>query len=191
MCRFRRNAPGFTLLEVLVALILFSLFAITSYRALNTVLEAEAHSRVELARWQKLEKIFSRIEADLQDAVFVTAAPGQTYAGFATERSDSGELAFSMNRLVPDDVAGGVQRIQYRVTSRQLSRTAWSSSHSESDTQPVLLLEGVEQAGFRYMDASGHWQLGWGILAGDLPRAVEVVFALPDGAALRRVFRLR
>jgi len=187
----RRNAAGFTLLEVLVALTLFSLFAITSYRALNAVLEAEAHSRGELARWQNLGKIYSRIEADLQDAIVVAATPGETHAGFAAERGDSGEAAFSLNRLVPDDVEGGVQRLLYRFASRQLSRSAWSGSTQANDVQPVLLLEGLDQVGFRYMDAAGNWQNGWVTAAGGLPRAVEMVFTWPDGVTLRRVFRFR
>ena len=191
MCRLRRNAAGFTLLEVLVALTLFSLFAITSYRALNVVLEAEAHSRGELARWQKLGKIFSRIEADLQDAVFVAAAPGEAHGGFVAEWGDSGRAAFNLNRLVPGDVEGGVQRVLYRFASRQLSRSAWSRSTQENDAQPVLLLEGLDRVGFRYMDAAGNWQGGWVTAAGELPRAVEMVLTWPDGVTLRRVFRLR
>lgn len=187
---FRRNSAGFTLLEVLVALTLFSLFAITSYRALNTVLEAEAHSRAELARWQTLGKIYSRIEADLQDAVFVAAAPGEMQAGFVAERGDSGEAAFSLSRLLPDDVEGGVQRVLYRFASRQLSRSTWSRSTQENDAQPVVLLEGIDQLSVRYMDTGGNWQIGWAA-AGELPRAVEMVFTWPDGVTLRRVFRLR
>ena len=189
-CR-RHNTTGFTLLEVLVALTLFSLFAITSYRALNTVLEAEAHSRGELARWQTLGKIYARIETDLQDAVFVAAAPGEIQAGFVAERGDSDEAAFSLSRLLPDDVEGGVQRVRYRFASRQLSRSAWTGSTQDNDAQPVLLLEGIDQLSIRYMDTAGNWQIGWVAVAEELPRAVEMVFTWPHGVTLRRVFRLR
>lgn len=187
----RRNSAGFTLLEVLVALTLFSLFAMTSYRALNAVLDAEAHSLGELSRWQSLAKIYSRIEADLQDAVFVASPAGGAQAGFAAERGVAGEAAFSLSRLLPDDVEGGVQQVRYRFAARQLSRSAWSPSLPENDVQPVLLLEGLDQVGFRYMDAAGSWQNGWVTVAGELPRAVEMVFTWPDGVTLRRVFRLR
>lgn len=187
----RRNPAGFTLLEVLVALTLFSLFAMTSYRALNAVLEAEAHSLGELSRWQSLAKIYYRIEADLQDAVFVASPPGRAHAGFAAELGAAGEAAFSLSRLLPDDVEGGVQQVRYRFAARQLSRSAWSPSLQENDVQPVLLLEGLDQVGFRYMDAAGNWQNGWVAASGELPRAVEMVFTWPDGVTLRRVFRLR
>ena len=187
----RCKSAGFTLLEVLVALTLFALFAITSYRALNTVLEAETHALGELSRWQKLGKIYARIDADLQDAVFVASAPGQAHAGFAAERGVAGEAAFSLSRMLPNDVEGGVQRVLYRFASRQLSRSAWSPSLQENDVQPVLLLEGLDQVGFRYMDAAGNWQGGWVTATGELPRAVEIVFTWPDGVSLRRVFRLQ
>ena len=187
----RRNAAGFTLLEVLVALTLFSLFAITSYRALNAVLEAEMHSRGELARWQNLERIYSRIEADLQDAVVVAPTPAEAHAAFFAERGDSGDAAFSLNRLLPDDVEGGVQRVLFRFSARQLSRSAWSRSTPENSVQPVLLMEGLDRVVFRYMDAGGNWQSGWVAAAGEMPRAVEMVSTWPDGVTLRRVFRLQ
>ena len=187
----RRNAAGFTLLEVLVALTLFSLFAITSYRALNAVLEAEMHSRGELARWQNLERIYSRIEADLQDAVVVAPTPDEAHADFFAERGDSGDAAFSLNRLLPDDVEGGVQRVLFRFSARQLSRSAWSRSTPENSVQPVLLMEGLDRVVFRYMDAGGNWQSGWVAAAGEMPRAVEMVSTWPDGVTLRRVFRLQ
>lgn len=187
----RRKFAGFTLLEVLVALTLFSLFAMTSYRALNAVLEAEAHALGELARWQSLAKIYSQIETDLQDAVFMAGPPGRAHAGFAAEGGVSGEAAFSLSRLLPDDVEGGVQRVLYRFASRQLSRSTWSPSVQDHGVQPVLLLEGLDQVGFRYMDAAGNWQSGWVTATGELPRAVEMVFKWPDGVSLRRVFRLQ
>jgi general secretion pathway protein J len=188
---FRHKTAGFTLLEVLVALTLFSLFAMTSYRALSAVLEAEVHALGELSRWQNLGKIYAQIEADLQDAVFVAGPPGRAYAGFVAEGGVSGEAAFSLSRLLPEDVEGGTQRVLYRFASRQLSRSAWSPSVQDGGAQPVLLLEGLDQAGFRYMDAAGNWQGEWVTAAGELPRAVEMVFKWPDGVSLRRVFRLQ
>jgi len=191
MRRLRRKSAGFTLLEVLVALTLFALFAMTSYRALNAVLEAEAHALGELSRWQNLGKIFARIEADLQDAVVVAGPPGGVHAGFAAERGAAGDAAFSVSRLLPEDVEGGTQRVLYRFAARQLSRSAWSPSVQDRGVQPVLLLEGLDQVGFRYMDAAGNWQGEWVTAAGELPRAVEMVFKWPDGVSLRRVFRLQ
>ena len=96
-----------------------------------------------------------------------------------------------MSRLLPDDVEGGTQRVLYRFAARQLSRSAWSPSVQDRGVQPVLLLEGLDQVGFRYMDAAGNWQGEWVTAAGELPRAVEMVFKWPDGVSLRRVFRLQ
>jgi type II secretion system protein J len=123
--------------------------------------------------------------------VFVGGPPGGGHAGFAAERGVSGEASFSLSRLLPDDVEGGVQRVVYRFASRQLSRAAWSPGVHEHGVQPVSLLEGLDQVGFRYMDAAGNWQTGWVAATGELPRAVEMVFKWPDGQSLRRVFRLQ
>jgi type II secretory pathway component PulJ len=157
----------------------------------EAVLEAEVHALGELSRWQNLGKIYAQIEADLQDAVVVAGPPGGVHAGFVAERGAAGEAAFSLSRLLPEDVEGGTQRVLYRFASRQLSRSAWSPSVQDGGAQPVLLLEGLDQASFRYMDAAGNWQGEWVTAAGELPRAVEMVFKWPDGVSLRRVFRLQ
>ena len=184
----RRKTSGFTLLEVLVALVLLTLFAFAAYRGLNAVLEVEAHSRKELARWQKLSRVFTRIEADLQDAVLIPPAAGRNPAVFIVERNDSTAVGFSMHRLTAEEGAGGVEQVNYRFIGRQLSRSASPVSGQGGEMLPSLLLEALEHVSFRYLDGRGIWQADWHV-ATELPRAVEVAMAWPDGLQLRRVFR--
>ena len=186
-----RRTSGFTLLEVLVALVLLALFALSGYRALNGVLQAESHARGELERWQKLARVFSRIEADLQEAVQVPPAPGQPPATFVAERTGSGEAAFRLHRLAGEASGAGLQQVGYRFAARQLHRSVTGLDFVaavEGGSLAPPLLEGLERVSFRYLDSAGSWRPDWAA-PGELPRAVEFVLAWPDGTALRRVFR--
>lgn len=186
---FRRNARGFTLLEVMVALVLLAIFALAAYRGLNAVLEVEAHARSDLNRWQRLARVFSRIENDLQEAV--TLAPGADGKArvFLTGKRTQGQTGFAVYRNVSDGNRGGIQQIQYQFDRQGLSRSALALQASTTDPQAVLLIEGLNQVQFRYMDGAGNWQTDWGVPE-VLPRAVEVLMSWPDGLQLRRVFRL-
>jgi general secretion pathway protein J len=186
-----RRASGFTLLEVLVALVLLALFAFSGYRALNGVLQAESHARGELERWQKLARVFTRIGADLQEAVQVLPAPGTPPATFVAERAGSGEAAFRLHRFAGEAAGEGLQQVAYRFSSGKLYRFVTRPDlvpAAEGETLSAPLLEGLERTGFRYLDRAGSWRPDWAA-SGELPLAVEVVLSWPDGMALRRVFR--
>jgi general secretion pathway protein J len=191
MCVMRRCTSGFTLIEVLVALVLLALFAFAGYRALNGVLQAESHARGELERWQKLARVFARIEADMQEAVQVPPSPAQPPATFVAERTGSGEVVFRVHRLAGEAGGNGLQQVAYRFASGKLHRDVTRLGLvqvAEGGGSARPLLDGIEQAGFRYLDSAGNWRPDWAA-PGELPRAVEVVVAWPDGTALRRVFR--
>ena len=197
MDTIRRKGYGFTLLEVLVALVLLSLFALAAYRGLNAVMESEQHARREQAHWQKLARVFARIEADLQGAVVVAPAPGAVLPALMAEKVGVASTAFSLTRFAAEGETGGLQRVGYRFYSGQLTRGSGFQGGYQSGSQSGqanvpnlpfdLLLDGLESVSFRYLDAAGSWQTSWSAAA-ELPRAIEFVMIWPDGLQLRRVF---
>lgn len=189
----RPRSAGFTLLEVLVALVLLTVFAVTSYRALDAVLVAERHARLETAGWQRLAMVYARIEADLQDAVAAPIPLAAGRPGFRAEGADTGAAGFSLDRQLPGDQADGLVRVSYRYVGGNLTRLAQSSLRPQAEGEaPPPLLDGLERAEFSYLDNVGAWQPEWGaIQSGQLPRAVAIVLAWPDGRRLRRVFRVQ
>ena len=61
---------GFTLVEVLVALIVLSLIALMSWRALDTLVRSEQHTQERVSETQRLQTALAQWRADL-DAVVV------------------------------------------------------------------------------------------------------------------------
>lgn len=182
------QAAGFTLIEVLVALVLLSIFSITTYRSLDAVLTAEQHGRQEMAHWQRLATAFDRMHSDLNQATGnVEARHGWTRGFVASTESSQG---FQFERLLAEDQAGGLQRIGYRLNDGALIRTTWTENQPVSaPPNEAVLLEHVTTLTLRYLNDQGQWQTLW-IPKGTapLPKAVEVVLSLPDQPTLRRIF---
>ena len=63
---FPARARGFTLIEVLSALLILSLLALMSYRGLSAVLDAREHTRNETDKWRRVSAFFARFERDVQ-----------------------------------------------------------------------------------------------------------------------------
>ena len=62
---------GFTLLELLVALAIFSLLSVLGYRAVAALTASESQLSAEAQRWQALDALFARLEGDFRQAVQV------------------------------------------------------------------------------------------------------------------------
>lgn len=185
---------GFTLLEVLVALVLLTLFAVTSYRALDSVLAAERHATAEMVRWRQLALAFARIKADLANAVAdVEPGPGQP-RGLRAGEEIVGEPHLDLDRLLPEDQVGGLQRIGYRYADGALMRRVWQDGPDAAGApNEAPILDGLRGLSLRYLDRHGRWLPVWPATGemGTLPRAVELRLDIDDGAPLRRVFLLR
>lgn len=180
---------GFTLLEVMVALLLMGLFSVMAYRALDAVLQAEAHARSEINRWRTLAMALGRVENDLNNAVAGIA--GSASRGF---RLDDAGLALAWDRLLPEDEVGGVRRVGYAYADGTLTRLIWREAAPPSEPPlraPILV--GLKSAAFRCMDKQGAWQTLWPANAADtgLPRAVEMIVELASGERIRRVMQVQ
>jgi general secretion pathway protein J len=62
----RTRARGFTLIEILSALLILSLLALMSYRGLGAVLDAREHTRDETDKWRRVTAFLARFERDVQ-----------------------------------------------------------------------------------------------------------------------------
>jgi general secretion pathway protein J len=188
-----RAQRGFTLLEVLVALVLLALFAVTSYRALDSVLAAERHASAEMAEWRRLALGFSRVKADLANAVTGIESRHGWRRGLRAG-VDGGAPWLEIDRLLPEDQDGGVQRVGYRYRDGTLLRQVWREGTPTAEpASEAPVLEGLAGLDLRYLDAGGAWHPDWlpETGYGALPRAVEMQFRFVAGQPLRRVFLLQ
>ena len=198
---------GVTLIELLVALLVFAIFAVLAYAGLSRLLDTRARLTEEQRVWQSLSQVFLRISDDVAHARSRTVrdVAGFTLPAFIGRPYDSralGEPSLEMTRGGELNYGGGVQsdlrRVAYRLKEGRLFRLTWPVLDRGPVTVPLEapLLEGVEAFELRYHSGSGSG-VGSGALpntwppAGridDLPRAVEVTLEVKGVGSFKRLF---
>ena len=193
------RAGGFTLVEALVALVVLAIVAVLAYRGTAALATGEAQLAAESARWRTLDAVFTRLEADLRQALPRPARHGERReAAWSAQPDDpAGNTALVFSRAGPEfalEPGAAGQRIGYRLRDGSVEVLFWPQLDNLRDRAPAAypLIEGV--VGFRVqaLGDDGRWADRWPLRAQDgLPRAVRVEVTLDDGLMLVRWFALR
>lgn len=188
-----RGERGFTLMEVLVALVLLSLFAVVAYRALDAVLNIQRQAIVKMDRLNELAAAFAIIDRDLANATTRVDPKIPGDGGFRVQMRQDGAAQFDLLRLHAEDAEAGLQRTGFRCAGETLSRLVWPDVNNPFDTpQEATLVDGLGSCTFKYMGTGGQWLSVWQAQTGSLlPLAVELNVTESDGTPIRRVFAVQ
>lgn len=191
-----RRSCGFTLVELLVVMAIFSLLALMSYRGLGAVLDARAHVNQETEKWRHVEAFFSRFERD----VHLTAPrPIRMGTGIAPawrgEVGEGGSAHLEFSRFSSTDGGDALQRIAYTLNkNHEIELWLWPSLDVAPGAVPARfpVLAGVKKFELRYLDAGLLWVDAWPALFNKiaLPRAIQLRLVLVSGEEIMRVFAL-
>ncbi|HEY6096240.1 MAG TPA: type II secretion system minor pseudopilin GspJ [Gallionellaceae bacterium] len=197
----RQTCDGFTLIEMLVALIIVSMLSLAGYRGLNGMIQTRDHLTAETRKWQQLSLLFSRMEQDIALAIRrpVRDKDGNVQApwvGHSVLRDiDDAELAFTRSGSPENSALLAPQRIAYRFENKAIVLLHWGSLDQAGNSAPERypLLEGVSEFKLRYMDQIGNWYPQWPIsnVGLELPAATEVSLTLTSGEHITRIFALQ
>lgn len=197
---------GLTLIELLVAVAIFSILAAMAYGGLVNVLDTRRGVDVESQRLATLQRAFLRIGRDLEQAAprAIRDAYGDqqpalhnrvdSYDGMQTVI----ELSVAGRRALPGEARGSLQRISYALRDGALLRLSWPVLHRAQDTaaHESTLLDGVEELELRYLTQEGEWITQWPreaeptITGPVLPRAIELNMTIEHWGSLRRIYRV-
>ncbi len=183
---------GFTLMEVLVALVLLTLFTVVTYRALDAVLQAQQQAGAEMTRWRELAAGFAWVESDLSNAVARLDPRESARSTFLSRVEPDGSAQFELVRQLPDDLDDGLQRVGYRCGRNSLLRLVWPEVADDGrPPREIPLLKDLRACSFQYMGAAGEWLGAWLPQAQQpLPRAVSLDLVEAGGVPVRRVWRV-
>ena len=198
-----RYMRGFTLLELLIAIAIFALLGLGTYRMLDSVLRTDSATRSNELQLRELVRAMAAFERDLLQVVarpvrdpFGDPRPallGEEVGGAAVELSRAGW------RNPLGRVRAGVQRVRWQLSGERWQRRYWSVLDQAQDSQPQVqqALQGVTRLQLRYLDGVGGWHDSWPAPGGQadealvaLPRAVELVLEHRRYGELRRLLRL-
>lgn len=191
--RRHRSCAGLTLIELLVALIIFALLGIMSYRAVASAADNRERIAAEFQRWHDIGNLFQITEIDLTQSVARPAtAQITTTATLSLTRATDGTTAISFLKL--DGTGGAVRRRGYRFDGHRILQLRWPGVDSESAPTEYQILDHVKALRCTALTADGQESATWpapGVDPASVPAAIEIELELPDAGTLRRVFVLR
>lgn len=187
----RRDA-GFTLVEVMIALMIFGMIAAAGVALLAFSVRAQGASEIALDDTGALSRLSSILTADLAQAQDRNT---RDVNGVLLPAFSGDAAAMPLLRLVragwsnPDQAPRAeLQKVEYRLAGDGLERVAYPALDGAAALPPALLLDRVRtvQLRFRYRGAwSDTWQ---GNPRAALPQAVELVVTRADSRLYRLLF---
>ncbi|GLK88430.1 type II secretion system protein J [Pseudomonas turukhanskensis] len=197
------RSRGFTLLELLIAVAIFALLALATYRMLSSVMQADTATREHEQQLRELVRAMAAFERDILQ---VRARPvrdpfGEPRPALVGEDGDVTALEFTRAgwRNPLGAARSRLQRVRWELSGELLQRRYWNVLDQAQDSQPQVqaVLDGVTSFSLRYLDRQGQWQTTWPGTDGteserleQLPRAVELVLEHRRYGQLRRLLRL-
>lgn len=188
---------GFTLLEVLLAIAIFSIISLSSFTLFDTILKADEQSQLGSARQNELQRAFILIERDfLQISRRSIRLNGEApLKEFLYTESDS----FSSDNQTLGFVRGGwtnpglllprsnMQSVAYQLNESTLERLHFNFVDAVVGEEPKIrpLITGVEQLTFEFYDGTA-WQKT--LADKKIPLAIAIELELEDYGLVRRQF---
>lgn len=187
---------GFTLIDLLTALLILSLLALMSYRSLGAVLDAREHVTREADKWRQVSSFFARFERDVQLVAPrpVRSASGSAPAWLGRPATTSGPR-LEISRFASAEGVDTPRRVAYTLNEKQeIELWLWPGLDVTPDVLPARypVLGGVTTFEFQYLNADRAWVGAWPTSPVDaaIPRAVRLRIVLASGEDIVRVFAL-
>lgn len=188
----RSAEHGFTLVEVMIALMIFGMIAAAGVALLSFSVKAQGAGAVALDDAGALNRTASILTADLAQA---QDRPTRDVAGTLLPAMTGGSGFDPALRLVragwsnPDEVARPtLQKVEYRLNAGGLERVAYPELDGAAPLPAALLLDRVTWVRWRFR-YQGAWTDSWqGNDRAALPQAAEMTLEREGGATYRMLF---
>jgi general secretion pathway protein J len=192
-CKYK----GFTLLEVLIAIAIFSIISLSSFSIFDTVLKGDEIAKQRSERHNELQRAFLIIERDIfqiarRSVRLNGESPLESFLQTSGDAftSDEQALAFvrhgwtNPNLLLP---RSDMQAVAYRVVDETLERLHFNFVDAVVGEEPKVrqLITDISELTFEYYDGK-KWQETWS--GKSLPFAIAIEADTKDYGVIRRQF---
>jgi len=198
-----RRQAGFTLIEILVAVVVLAIMAVAAYAGLHAVVKVREDTRQEMQHFKHLQMAMVTLDRDLKQAIArpIRHASGDLSPGMVGADKNVPELIFTRAGL-PNPLQlprSGLQRVAYGIKDDNLVRYFYLvlDRTVERDPKQQVILKGVTALHLRFMDQFGKWHAAWPPLNAEAsqyddidPTAVDITLETKRWGEIRRVIEI-
>lgn len=195
--KYRSHITGFTLLEILIALFIFTIISMMLVSALHTVMNALSGTEENADRLRKMQTTLLIMSRDIEQIVnrpILDASGNEETALVGSPR------AFTFTHMGYVTLAGStantiMQRTRYFVGQNALWRMTWPALDQAPASRPHAraLLENVTDVRFQYLNQEGRFQDNWPPEGGGgstqpLPLAIRIILSISNWGKISQLY---
>lgn len=191
----RKNCRGFTLIELMVALFIYTILSMLLMSGLKSVINAQNGTEIKAEKLHVIQRGMLVLSRDLEQIINrpITNADGTEEPGFiGTIKS------LTVTHLGSGDPSGqslksNMQRISYAYYDQALWRHVASALDQtvKVEIKKRPLFPGLSKMTFQYLDSEKHWQSVWPSGDNDadqLPKAIKVSLTFKEWGTLSQIY---
>lgn len=193
--RFNKEI-GFTLLEILVTLFIFTFVAVILTTALHTMLSEQKDIEIRANRLAALQLALIVVSNDLQQMANRPILNNRIIEEPAV-LGKSDEITFTRTGFI--NPLGQLhhatlQRVRYVLDKKHFMRVVWPVLDQSPDTKPSerIFLDDVMELHFNYLDENNRFQESWPppdkSHASGLPRAIRISLTLKKWGKITQLY---
>lgn len=191
------RARGFTLVEMLVALVVFALLAAGGVTVMAWASASQGAAQVRMARVGELQRARAMLRADLSQAAprrTRNAAGGTAVQAFTGSADPGPGLLFALTRRGWENPQGAprasLQYVEYRLQEDRLERSARPMLDGARLDPPQTVIDGVRAVQVRYR-FQGQWLDGWPGGVDRVPEALRLGLELDGLGQIEQSFLMQ
>ena len=189
-----KSNHGFTLLEILVALLIFTILSMMLVSGLHSVMNAYTITTQRAERLHQLQLTLLMISRDVEQMI---NRPIMINSGREEQAFVGDDRSFTFTHLGLSNPTGtiarsGMQRTRYSFYDNAVWRVTWPVVDQAPQTRfNARHLLDVRQTYFQYLDKNGRFHKRWpveGQSNESLPRAIRIFLALPQWGEMSELY---
>lgn len=198
----RNNSRGFTLIEILVALVIFAIMGVLAAMSLQSMIRTHSMLKKADASLMQLQITMTLMRRDLIQAIDrpIVNSDGRMEAAFVA--TGGNQIVFTRTGLQNPfniSVQSNMQRVGYELDDDKLIRLTWDVLDQPPNAQPEkqVLLDHVQSLQWQFLTDKNQLVSSWPPAQGSnlsmqnqssLPKAVEMVMHIENQGVVQGVF---
>ena len=199
-----KKINGFTLIELMVAIMIFAVISVISYRTISSLVTTKQIVTASQDKWGSIAKGVAKIDSDWNRAIplVVRDANGMVLPSILGKNTLNGpfdsQLEMTISGFLGNDVYGSTppQRIGFRFDKGKLYLVTWPVLNRTTNTQPRLdlLIDNVEDFHVSFMYTDRNWYDTWPSESSSditsLPPGFKIILHMNSGESIMRQWSL-